>query len=80
MHLNDIIVNDQYLITSYDRSIAEIQVHLEAIDAALRADDVTTARRRYETMRESLRPDIVQLQKFVTAMDNANQHLWSVTA
>ncbi len=80
MHLSDVIVNDIVLITSYDRSIAEIHQHLQAIDTAFRAGDMATARATYAAMRESLRPDILQLEKFVAAMEKANQHLWSVTA
>ena len=80
MHLNDVIVNDVVLITSYDRSIAEIREHLQAIDTAFRAGDVTKARTTYSSMRESLRPDILRLEKFVATMEKANQHLWSVTA
>jgi hypothetical protein len=79
-HLNDVIVNDITLIESYDRSIAEIDGHLQAIDTAFRAGDVTTARTKYAAMRKSLRPDILQLKKVVTAMEKANQHLWAVTA
>lgn len=80
MHLSDVIVNDVVLITSYDRSINEIHEHLQAIDSAFRAGDVATARTKYAAMRQSLRPDILQLEKFVAAMEKANQHLWSVTA
>jgi hypothetical protein len=79
-HLNDVIVNDVVLITSYDRSIAEIHKHLQAIDAAFQTGDVAKARTTYAAMRESLRPDILQLNKVVAAMEKANQHLWSVTA
>ena len=80
MHLSDVIVNDVVLITFYDRSINEIHEHLQAIDSAFRAGDVATARTKYAAMRQSLRPDILQLEKFVAAMEKANQHLWSVTA
>ena len=44
MHLSDVIVNDIVLITSYDRSIAEIHQPLQTIDTAFRAGDVATAR------------------------------------
>jgi hypothetical protein len=80
MHLSDVIVNDIVLTTSYDRSIAEIHQHLQDIDAAFRSGDVATARITYAEMCKSLRPDILQLEKFVTAMEKANQHLWRVTA
>ena len=80
MHLSNVIVNDIVLTTSYDRSIAEIHRHLQTIDTAFRAGDMATARATYVSMRESLRPDILQLEKFVAAMERANQHLWSVMA
>jgi hypothetical protein len=79
MHLSDVIANDVVLVTAYDRSIAEIHQHLQAIDIALRAGDVATARTTYAAMRKSLRPDIQKIEKFVAAMEKANQHLWSVT-
>lgn len=80
LHLNEVIVNDIVLITSYDRSIAEIHQYMQAIDTAFQAGDAATARTRYAAMRNSLKPDILQLEKFVAAMEKANQHLWNVTA
>jgi hypothetical protein len=80
LHLSDVIVNDPVLIASYGRSIDQIHQHLEAIDAAFRAGDVPRARAMYAAMGESLRPDILKLEKVVATMEKANQHLWSVTA
>lgn len=77
-HLSDVISNDRWLVESYDRSIAEIQAHLQGIDQAFKAGNEDKARAAYADMRRALKPDILELQKVVAAMDRANRHLWSV--
>ena len=78
-HLNDVIVNDIVITTSYDRSIAEIHQHLQAINQAFQVGDDATARTRYSAMCTSLKPDILQLEQYVAVMEKANRQLWSIS-
>ena len=78
--LNAVIGADGAILDNLDSAVTDIRSKLDTVNALFVAGDVPKARAVYSQLCNTLKPDVVALGKHVDAMDQANRHLWSLTA
>jgi len=78
--LGEVVNGDSMLLASYDACIQDLDDRLTVISDFFEQGKDDAAREAYRSLRMELRPDVRRLRTYVAKMEQASQHLWSVTA